>query len=76
MEAIARQVPAQGLIFLRSIVHADHATLRPVTAPDPVSEPCELCDDQPGHEIGQQCALCVAAISWYLVYHYRLMMQK
>jgi len=66
VEAIARQVPAQGPIFLRSIARADSASLHPVVAPDPVSERCALCAEQPGRGFGQRCALCVAAISLVL----------
>jgi len=62
VEALARQVPAQGPIFLRPIARTDRIPRRPVIAPDPVSEPCALCDDQPGRGIGKRCALCVAAI--------------
>lgn len=62
VEAFAPQVPAQGTIFFRSIARTDSLPHRPVIAPDPVSKPCTLCDDQPGNGIGKRCTLCVAAI--------------
>lgn len=66
VEAFAQQVPVQGLIFLQPIARADSASLHPVAAPDPASERCELCAEQPGRGFGQRCALCVAAISLVL----------
>jgi len=66
VEALARQVPAQGPIFFRSIARTDRIPRRPVIAPDPASEPCALCDDQPGRGIGKRCVQCVAAINLVL----------
>ncbi len=66
VEAIARQVPAQGMIYLQPIARADRTPRCPVFAPDPVSAPCELCDDQPGQGIGRRCAWCAAAIGLVL----------
>lgn len=60
VEAIARQVPAQGTIFFRSIARDGHAASRLVT------EPCELCTEQTGQGIGQRCTRCIAAISLVL----------
>ena len=56
VEAIARQVPAQGPIFLESLTRAD----RPCTGS------CALCAEQPGSGIGQRCARCVAALNLVL----------
>jgi len=66
VEAIVQQVPAQGPIFFRSIARTDRIPRRPVIAPDPASEPCALCDDQPGRGIGVRCVRCVAAINLVL----------
>lgn len=66
IEAIARQVPAQGPIFFRSIARTDRIPRRPVIAPEPASDPCALCDDQPGQGIGMRCAWCVTAITLVL----------
>ena len=62
VEAFALQVPAQGPIFIRTIARTNSVTRNPGAAPDPVSAPCELCNDQPGSGIGKRCVLCVATI--------------
>ena len=52
VEAIVRQVPAHGTIFLRSIARSDQQ-----------SGSCALCAEQSGGGLGQRCMLCVTAIS-------------
>ncbi len=56
VEAIARQVPAQGPIFLESLARADRQR----------TGSCALCAEQPGSGIGQRCARCVAALNLVL----------
>ena len=56
VEAIARQVPAQGPIFLESLARVDRQH----------SGTCALCAEQPGRGIGQRCARCVAALNLVL----------
>ncbi len=56
VEAIARQVPAQGPIFLTSLARADRQR----------TGSCALCAEQPGSGIGQRCARCVAALNLVL----------
>ena len=56
VEAIARQVPAQGSIFLESLARADRQH----------EGDCALCAEQPGSGIGQRCARCVAALTLVL----------
>ena len=56
VEAVARQVPRQGLIFLEPIVRADRQH----------EGGCALCAEQPGSGIGQRCARCVAALTLVL----------
>ena len=56
VEAIARQVPAQGPIFLESLARVDRQH----------SGTCVLCAEQPGSGIGQRCARCVAALNLVL----------
>jgi len=56
VEAVARQVPRQGLIFLEPIVRADRQH----------EGGCALCAEQPGSGIGQRCARCVVALNLVL----------
>ncbi len=57
VEAIAEQVPAQGMIFLQPIARESHAL---------VAGQCAFCAEQPGSGVGQRCARCVAAINLVL----------
>jgi len=57
VEAIARQVPAQGTISLQPIVRNGHAS---------AANLCHLCTEQPGSGRGQRCIRCIAAITLVL----------
>ena len=52
VEAIARQVPAHGPLFVHPIIRS--GSLNPAL--------CALCAEQVGNGIGQRCVQCVAAL--------------
>ena len=56
VEAMTRQVPAQGPLFVQPILRSGslNAAL------------CGLCAEQVGNGVGQRCVLCVAALSLVL----------
>jgi len=56
VEAIARQVPPQGTIFLHPITRVERQQ----------TGTCALCAEQPGDGIGQRCPRCVAALNLIL----------